>query len=69
MLCLLYAGFFFRFVHLLVKNLKLFYLVLLINVKFFFLNMFKAKCNSVIERVNKALTRTGVTLSLELLNF
>ena len=37
---------------------KLFNQVLLINVKFLFLNILKTKCNSVQERVKNALSRT-----------
>ena len=44
----------------LVKNLKLFTKALLMNVKFFFLNILKTKCNSVRER-------TFFTLSCTLL--
>ena len=44
--------------HLLVKNLKLFEKALLMNVKFFFLNILKTKCNSVRERAFFTLSRT-----------
>ena len=47
-----------RYVHLLVKNLKLFERALLMNVKFFFLNILKTTHNSVRERVKNALSRT-----------
>ena len=40
------------------KNLKLFDPVLLINVKFFFLNILKTTHNSLRESVKNALSRT-----------
>ena len=50
--------FFLRCVHSFVKNLKLFYQLFLMNIKFYFLNIFKTKCNSVQERVKIAFSCT-----------
>ena len=47
-----------RCVHFLVKNFKLFRKALLMNVKFFFLNILKTTHNSVWERVKNALSCT-----------
>ena len=55
-----------RCVHLLGKNLKLIRKALVMNVKFFFLNILKTTHNSVQERVKNALSRTLLHLVIKI---